>query len=99
MEKYEIAERIKTARELENRTQVWMAMRLGIARQTYLDLENGKTEAKLSIIVKLTKILNRPLEYFTDVTEDDCILVKKDVFRDMQRAARMILSLTRDDKL
>ncbi len=38
-------------------TQVWVAKELGVARQTYLDLESGKTEPRLSVIVELANLL------------------------------------------
>ncbi len=38
-------------------TQTGMAERLGLARQTYLDLESGKREPRLSTIQNISKIL------------------------------------------
>ncbi|WP_421021828.1 helix-turn-helix transcriptional regulator, partial [Klebsiella pneumoniae] len=41
--KNQVAKRIKEAREWKGITQVKMAKLLNVARQTYLDIENGKT--------------------------------------------------------
>lgn len=45
-------------------TQVEMARKLGIARQTYLDLETGKTEPRISILYKIAEIFNIPVSAF-----------------------------------
>lgn len=50
-------ERLKDRRVRKEMTQVGMAIQLGIARQTYLDLETGKTEPRLSTIKNISSIL------------------------------------------
>ncbi len=62
--KKEVGDRIKEAREWNNFTQVFVAKKLGISRQTYLDLESGKTEPKLLVILSLCQVLGRPISYF-----------------------------------
>ncbi|HIF9351249.1 TPA: helix-turn-helix transcriptional regulator [Photobacterium damselae] len=62
--KVTIASRIKEAREWKGLTQVYMAQRLEVARQTYLDLETGKTEPKVRLLAEISHITERPLTWF-----------------------------------
>ncbi|MGF1759706.1 helix-turn-helix domain-containing protein [Photobacterium sagamiensis] len=62
--KSRIAAKIREAREWNKITQVGMAGKLGIARQTYLDLESGKTEPRVSTLVSVAEITGRPLSWF-----------------------------------
>ena len=62
--KNKMAERIKEAREWKGLTQVYMANRLEVARQTYLDLESGKTEPKVRMLSEIAEITERPLTWF-----------------------------------
>ena len=55
---------LKHRRELSGLTQVEMAKKLGVARQTYLDLETGKTEPRLSTLKSLSLIFNVPGDYW-----------------------------------
>ncbi|OAN12641.1 XRE family transcriptional regulator [Photobacterium jeanii] len=59
-----IASKIREAREWKEITQVGMAKKLGVARQTYLDLESGKTEPRVSTLVKIAEVTERPLAWF-----------------------------------
>lgn len=59
-----VAYKIKSAREWNNFTQSYVAREVGISRQTYLDLEAGRTEPKLLIMLSLCKVLKRNLNYF-----------------------------------
>lgn len=58
-----MAVRIRQAREYRDITQVKMAQHLNLARQTYLDIESGKTEPKVSSLVKIAEITGRPLNW------------------------------------
>ncbi|PST88475.1 transcriptional regulator [Photobacterium iliopiscarium] len=62
--KQEMALRIKEAREWKGLTQVYMAQQLKVARQTYLDLETGKTEPKVRLLVEISELTERPLTWF-----------------------------------
>lgn len=53
----EFRNRLIKARKDQKFSQVAMAKSLGISRQTYLDLENGKTEPRLSMVIKLADLL------------------------------------------
>ena len=57
--KAKIAARIKEAREWKGLTQVHMAQQLKVARQTYLDLETGKTEPKVRLLTEISAITER----------------------------------------
>lgn len=61
-----IAARVRDAREWKEISQVAMAKRLDIARQTYLDLESGKTEPRVTTLMKIAEITGRPLTWFID---------------------------------
>ncbi|WP_318515534.1 helix-turn-helix transcriptional regulator [Photobacterium leiognathi] len=45
-------------------TQVQMAEKLKIARQTYLDIESGKKSPKLSMITAIAEILDKEVHFF-----------------------------------
>ncbi len=62
--KKSIAARIKEAREWKGLTQVYMAKTLNVARQTYLDLETGKTEPKVRLLSEIATLTERPLTWF-----------------------------------
>lgn len=62
--KPQIAKRIKEAREWKGLSQVAMAKRLGIARQTYLDLETGKTEPRITVLLSIAALTERPVSWF-----------------------------------
>lgn len=67
--KLRTATKIREARERKDITQVAMAKALGLARQTYLDLESGKTEPRISTLVSVADITGRPLTWF--IYEDE----------------------------
>ncbi|MCW8331475.1 helix-turn-helix domain-containing protein [Photobacterium sp. SDRW27] len=62
--KPQIAARIREAREWKDISQVAMAKCLDVARQTYLDLESGKTEPRVTTLMKIAEITGRPLTWF-----------------------------------
>ncbi|UKA12918.1 helix-turn-helix transcriptional regulator [Photobacterium damselae] len=68
MRPHDIAYRIKSARELANDgrgvTQVQAAKMLGIARQTYLNFENGKTIPRADMLIDIADILGCSVSYF-----------------------------------
>ncbi|ELR63122.1 Putative transcriptional regulator [Photobacterium marinum] len=64
--KSHIAARVRDAREWKALSQVAMAKHLDMARQTYLDLESGKTEPRVTTLVKIAKITGRPLGWFIE---------------------------------
>ncbi len=52
-----LAQRIRVARECRELTQISLAKYLGVARQTYLDIETGKTEPKAGTLLSIAQIL------------------------------------------
>lgn len=62
--KSQVAKRIKEAREWKGITQVKMAKLLAVARQTYLDIETGKTEPRVRMLSEIAEITERPLVWF-----------------------------------
>ncbi|WP_340641837.1 helix-turn-helix transcriptional regulator [Photobacterium damselae] len=55
---------LKALRLQSEISQVDMAKKLDVARQTYLDLERGKTEPRYSVLLKLSLIFNVPINTF-----------------------------------
>ncbi|MGF1759705.1 helix-turn-helix transcriptional regulator [Photobacterium sagamiensis] len=78
--KAQIAARIKEAREWKGLTQVHMAQQLRVARQTYLDLETGKTEPKVRLLSEISEITERPLTWF--VYGDEGIDILESEYKD-----------------
>lgn len=78
--KAQIAARIKEAREWKGLTQVHMAQQLRVARQTYLDLETGKTEPKVRLLSEIAEITERPLTWF--VYGDEGIDILESEYKD-----------------
>lgn len=62
--KTQVAKRIKEAREWKGITQVKMAKLLDVARQTYLDIETGKTEPRVRMLSEIAEFTDRPLVWF-----------------------------------
>lgn len=62
--KSQVAKRIKDAREWKGITQVKMAKLLDVARQTYLDIETGKTEPRVRMLSEIAELTDRPLVWF-----------------------------------
>ena len=56
-------ERIKQQRELKGYTQVGVAKALEVARQTFLDVENGKVEPKVGMVLKLSDMFDCDLHW------------------------------------
>ncbi len=57
------AQRIRQAREYSDITQVQMAKSLNLARQTYLDIESGKTEPKVSTLMIIAELTSRSVNW------------------------------------
>lgn len=76
MDRKVLAVKIKSARTLAGLSQVYMAERLSVARQTYLDLETGKTEPKINTLLKICKLTDMPLAWFikSETTREDTAL-------------------------
>lgn len=55
---------LKRVREEHGMTQVDVAKHLKIARQTYLDLEYGKTLPRLDTLITLATLFNKSIAYF-----------------------------------
>ncbi|WP_318437855.1 helix-turn-helix transcriptional regulator [Photobacterium leiognathi] len=56
---------LKQVREEQGMTQVDAAKNLKIARQTYLDLEYGKTLPRLDTLIAISALFNKSVTYFT----------------------------------
>ncbi|CZF84919.1 transcriptional repressor DicA [Grimontia marina] len=78
--KAHVAQRIREAREYRDITQVEMAQHLDVARQTYLDIESGKTEPKVSSLAIIADVTGRPLNWFLygESTRSDIAFTHRD---------------------
>jgi len=56
-------ERIAYQRRVNSFTQAGMARALGIARQTYIDIETGKTEPRVMMMIELSKMFRCNLNW------------------------------------
>lgn len=65
-----ISERVKEVRRLNNKTQTWCATKLGIHRQTYIDMETGKHPPKADTIYNFSVLMGVPISYFFPNSED-----------------------------
>lgn len=59
----EFHDRLKQMRMFNNLSQIDMARKLNVARQTYLDIEYGKRSPKLENVIEICSILNCNLEW------------------------------------
>ncbi|WIG71444.1 helix-turn-helix domain-containing protein [Photobacterium damselae] len=55
---------IKQARTEANINQSELARQLNIARQTYLDIESGKTTPRADVLWKISILTEKPITYF-----------------------------------
>lgn len=55
---------ILRARKSQNITQLEMAKKLGMSRQTYVDIENGVRVPRVDLLNKISEITNKPVSYF-----------------------------------
>ncbi|GAW46563.1 helix-turn-helix transcriptional regulator [Photobacterium damselae subsp. piscicida] len=55
---------ILRARKSQNITQLEMAKKLGISRQTYVDIENGVRVPRVDLLNKISEITNKSVSYF-----------------------------------
>lgn len=66
-----VGKKIIEARERCKITQVEMAKRLNISRQTYIDMEQGKTATKVEPLMRLSEITGQPLIWFVEEQMED----------------------------
>lgn len=66
-----LAEKVKHLRKVELKlTQAELAKLCGVSRSYISEIEQGRIIGNLNLINKLSKISNKPIEYFADSTED-----------------------------
>ncbi len=83
---------IREAREFQNITQVRMAQKLNVARQTYIDIENGKVVPRADVIQLIAKILKKHISYFYGEISIDHPYIDHDSAQAIRRFAVAILS-------
>lgn len=69
--------KIKMVREERNITQKMMGSALGIAKETYRNIENGRIRLKLDDYIKICLFLDVPPSYFLSEYDDKYIAVLK----------------------
>lgn len=65
------SKKLREMREWRGLTQVEMAMKTKMARQTYLDLETGKTEPRLKTVYDFSLILKIDPAWLAGFVADD----------------------------
>lgn len=102
IDKQQIARRVREAREYKDITQLEMAGQLNIARQTYLDIESGKTEPKILSLATIASVTGYPLAWllYGDNDAVDVRFVYRDeintllaLFADLPPSARDLVML------
>ncbi|MET2951233.1 helix-turn-helix transcriptional regulator [Vibrio owensii] len=68
----ELGKQIRHAREYRGFTQAKMAEELGIARQTYVDIEKGKSRPHIDTIYKIAFLTNRSIEWLMTFEKKEC---------------------------
>lgn len=63
--------RLVRLRMERGRSQLWMASKLGIARQTYLDLEYGKTTPKAAMLMAISVLLKIDMLWLVGWEDDN----------------------------
>lgn len=80
--------RVKQAREESNISQVAMAEKMGVARQTYLDIESGKNDPKISYLMKVCDITDVSLSWLVSGNEEDKLCI--DIQKNLKEARELI---------
>jgi len=62
-----VGNKLREAREAKRMTQAEVAERLGITRSAYANIELGRNAAGIEYLVKLTEVLERPINFFLDM--------------------------------
>ena len=65
-----IGKRLKLARDVFGYTQEYVSDKLGISRQRYCDIENGKRSIPLKELYKFADFYNKSIDYFLRKEED-----------------------------
>lgn len=66
-----LAEKVKYIRKTELKlTQAELAKLCGVSRSYISEIEQGRVIGNLNLISKLSKISNKPIDYFADSSED-----------------------------
>jgi len=66
----ELGERIQTAREEKKLSQEQLANAIGCSQSALSNYEKGKRRIYLSLLEKLSEILDKPLNYFVENFEE-----------------------------
>ena len=61
-----IGEKLKTARQKKGLTQAWVAAHLNVHRTTYTKYERGQVELPLSLLRKVTTLLDISVDELLD---------------------------------
>ncbi|MFL7013673.1 helix-turn-helix transcriptional regulator [Enterovibrio norvegicus] len=97
--KKSISKKIKIARTNADKTQADMARQLEVARQTYLDLESGKTEPRVSTLCEISKITGLPLIWFCEDVQDSMDYQKAKESKDVMDLLVLLSKLPSDARV
>ena len=66
-----LSDKVKYLRKVELKmTQSELAKLCGVSRSYISEIEQGRIVGNLSLITKLSKVTNKPIEYFTNSSKD-----------------------------
>ncbi len=91
-----LAKQIKNARLASGITQLAISKTLGVARQTYLDIESGKTEPKAIMVMNIASATNRSLDYFLSEKGEIQDKIVENATETIHAIEKQILLLKRD---
>lgn len=74
-----VYKRIKNLREDKDWTQQYVADLLFISRSTYSAYENGANAVPIDVLIKLSNIYNRSVDYILELTDEISVYKRKNI--------------------
>ncbi len=85
--------RLKEIRKANNLTQDQVAEIIGVAKTTYCNYENGRSEMEFSSIIKLAKHFNVSVGYLIGAEETENIYISKEDFKKLQEIKEIVVKI------
>lgn len=84
-----VIDKIRLLREKRNLSQKEMGLFLGVSRETYRNLENGKIQLRLDDYLKICKILNVAPSYFLSDYDEGYQLISNEKMNQIKEIQRL----------
>ena len=68
-----VGEKIKIARKIAKLTQTKLAIKLNVSFQQIGKYEKGQNRIPIVNLIRISKFLNKPLDYFLDINKETMI--------------------------